>query len=338
MRTKSLTPNAFTLIELLVVIGIIGALMSILLPALAGMRERARDLQCQSNLRQIGQALAGYATENRDSMPWGFVWNRCINDRIDDNWAPIPENNQQYICWASLLGKYLNRGSSEILVVNSTNEGEVRQAFPAVVRCPEAEQTRQHVLGYAINFIVAVSPVLEYQVPGAGVATGVQRRPASFSKLRGPETALVWDTGIHPELTPYPAYFVGADIDTQRLWSGALVPQRRYYKRGDKDPYDLGPKTYAYNSPVVLDARLDQTIRFENRDPKADEFAPYQGNLRFRHNKNTSCNVLFADGHIGRFVAKVKRDLTVAKHDAIRRLFMIPWPGGVKPSVLDPSP
>jgi prepilin-type N-terminal cleavage/methylation domain-containing protein/prepilin-type processing-associated H-X9-DG protein len=64
--------KGFTLIELLVVIAIIALLMSILMPALAHVREQGRTVKCLGHLRQWGLVCTMYAEAN-DGKLWSGI-------------------------------------------------------------------------------------------------------------------------------------------------------------------------------------------------------------------------------------------------------------------------
>ncbi len=86
---------AFTLIELLVVIAILAILAAILFPVFAKAREKARQINCVSNLKQIGTAVQMYATDyderlNYYQQPWGVAW----YDVLD----PYTKNTQLRVC------------------------------------------------------------------------------------------------------------------------------------------------------------------------------------------------------------------------------------------------
>jgi general secretion pathway protein G len=74
--------KAFTLIELLVVIAIIGSLSALFLPNFMAARERARDSQRKSDLRQIQKAFELY---KQDQTPTAIP-------------ANLPTSN---VCWSS---------------------------------------------------------------------------------------------------------------------------------------------------------------------------------------------------------------------------------------------
>ena len=69
--------NGFTLIELLVVIAIIGLLTSFLVANFVGVKERARDAQRKSDLRQIQAALEIFRSDKGSYPSTSTILNPC---------------------------------------------------------------------------------------------------------------------------------------------------------------------------------------------------------------------------------------------------------------------
>lgn len=78
--------RGFTLIELLVVISIIALLLAILMPSLAKVKEMARTLICQTNVRSCSTYIViymeengGYFIDNHNQIPLEYNWKTIMH-------------------------------------------------------------------------------------------------------------------------------------------------------------------------------------------------------------------------------------------------------------------
>jgi prepilin-type N-terminal cleavage/methylation domain-containing protein/prepilin-type processing-associated H-X9-DG protein len=106
-------PKAFTIIELMVTVAIIALLMAILLPSLSEARKEARTVQCATNLKHVGLAVAVYQTRY-NSYPVSYAY---LDSKGRYDISPAGQNpafvgpEKGYIHWSYFL--YDNGSVSE---------------------------------------------------------------------------------------------------------------------------------------------------------------------------------------------------------------------------------
>ena len=203
--------SGFTLIELLVVIAIIAILAAILLPVFAQAREKARQINCTSNAKQLGAAMMLYTQDNDERFM--EVYRSHLGTSPDQaapttnqwprNTATDPKTGQPY-------GWYT--GPRDNLAANGLN-----WAYVLVKNLGNADKTFSCLDGSVTSYwnpataYDSISWCYSNWIGDVGVQDGAA---ANLSQIKQPaNTIVLWETGKACSVAEYEGYNSSADPD-----------------------------------------------------------------------------------------------------------------------------
>lgn len=269
--------SGFTLVELLVVIAIIALLIAILLPSLSRAREQARETACAANLADFGRSFLAYSNSQREYYCSGSFDPDIDNGRdgpVDEvGWVADMVNGMYSRPAEQLCPSNTAQVNQKLAVGTSGSFGNVYSNGDSYATWEEIDERIRR--GYNTNYTQSWYMARDEMRPSSP-GFNVKRLVNCYGPLRASSMIRV-----SPSLVPI-------------LGDGGLEADDEY--RGDIGAYSSQTVKSLTDGPIVP--------RYGPQD--YSDFGPVHGNKPWssggKEGFGNRSNILFADGHVGKFI------------------------------------
>ena len=248
----------FTLIELLVVIAIIAILASLLLPALAKAKGKAKATQCLSNFKQWGLGLTMSYDENDDVLPRDTAV--TPTSLIANSWSLVKNPNHLDV-WYNAVPPMLQQRRMADYALNATTQKDFYSRN--IFHCPTAKLPAPSPL-YPFFSMSMNSKLISASAPSVRAAS--VQRPS--------QTVAFLENCLSTEATIPPAPPSTADLGQASSYATRFVA--RHDRRGTLVFIDGHAANFAAGDVMVMSggnyhkAYFPQTDIIWTPDPTAD--------------------------------------------------------------------